>query len=285
MEDFTKKSRLEMDISVIESLESVFEDTPITDEIYLDDEQIGELFKLWQERSNVKKDSRCPSDLFFADTIPLPNVTIYAENKKMELVLFPDRGMGFQGDTAMTVGAMRITDLRAVEFTKPCYYTTVISYEDINYMVGLPLGSRQCVEALLDEVTKQSLVDIGNIMTNLWYTIQICLLNPVTQVIISKPTLVKLHGKEKVEMQKHDKKIKYIKRYYVRDEDITNALYGGDRTINRKCLVWYVTGHWREYKTGKKVFIKGYWKGALRNTPPKDTEPRERELVITNEST
>jgi len=44
-----------------------------------------------------------------------------------------------------------------------------------------------------------------------------------------------------------------------------------------------VTGHWREYQSGKKVFIKGYWKGALRNTPPTDIKSRNRELII-NES-
>jgi hypothetical protein len=48
-------------------------------------------------------------------------------------------------------------------------------------------------------------------------------------------------------------------------------------------MIWYVTGHWREYKkTGKRIFIQGYWKGALRDmksTAFQNLEPRERELV------
>ena len=32
-----------------------------------------------------------------------------------------------------------------------------------------------------------------------------------------------------------------------------------------QCPLWYVIGHWRTYSSGKKIFIKGYWKGPERN--------------------
>jgi hypothetical protein len=55
------------------------------------------------------------------------------------------------------------------------------------------------------------------------------------------------------------------------------------RGFIRRSMIWYVTGHWREYKkTGKRIFIQGYWKGALRDmksTAFQNLEPRERELV------
>jgi hypothetical protein len=62
--------------------------------------------------------------------------------------------------------------------------------------------------------------------------------------------------------------------------DIKNAFE--KRGFVRKSMIWYVTGHWREYKSGKRIFIQGYWKGALRHSKDDvipNLEPRERELV------
>jgi len=42
---------------------------------------------------------------------------------------------------------------------------------------------------------------------------------------------------------------------------------------------WYVMGHWRQYKSGKKVWIKGYWKGE--NKDKKNSElKRIRDIQI-----
>ena len=34
----------------------------------------------------------------------------------------------------------------------------------------------------------------------------------------------------------------------------------------KKKALWHVAGHWRHYKSGKRIFIQGYWKGIQRNS-------------------
>ena len=50
------------------------------------------------------------------------------------------------------------------------------------------------------------------------------------------------------------------------------------REYERHTLVWYVIGHWRNYGSGKRVFIQPYWKGALRNLKM-SLDGRDREIV------
>ena len=82
-----------------------------------------------------------------------------------------------------------------------------------------------------------------------------------------------------VNTKKNGKKrpLRYIKRHIINADDFTEKLHG-NRSFQRHTLVWYVIGHWRAYSNGKKVFIKPYWKGALRDT--KSANAREREIVL-----
>ena len=46
-------------------------------------------------------------------------------------------------------------------------------------------------------------------------------------------------------------------------------------------MLWYVAGHWRTYKDGRKIFIKPHWKGPLRDSKNKiGIETRERVIPI-----
>lgn len=109
----------------------------------------------------------------------------------------------------------------------------------------------------------------------LWYAVQISMLNPVTKELFAKPKITKYSIKPKGGKDKK-RKIAYKRIYTINAEELENSIYGGDKSFNRKCLCWYVIGHWREYKNGKKVFIQGFWKGALRETKKNYDEGRER---------
>lgn len=50
--------------------------------------------------------------------------------------------------------------------------------------------------------------------------------------------------------------------------------------FHRHCLVWYVRGHWRTLKSGKKVFVKPQWRGPLRETKRNLDLGREREIIM-----
>lgn len=50
---------------------------------------------------------------------------------------------------------------------------------------------------------------------------------------------------------------------YIKPGDFKRIITGTSRTYH--CEDWEVRGHWRHYKSGKKVFINSYHKGAKRN--------------------
>jgi hypothetical protein len=120
-------------------------------------------------------------------------------------------------------------------------------------------------------------------MLKMWYGIQVSLLNPVIKEgfhretqLVEKPTTVP----NKKNMKKPP--IRYKKVVYLTD-DFINSDERIKRIFTRKTQCWYVTGHWREYKSGKKIFIQGYWKGISRDT--KTADPRERELILNQKET
>lgn len=120
----------------------------------------------------------------------------------------------------------------------------------------------------------------------LYHGISVLLLNPIVKEIFENHSSTEPMTSAKSSGKNKRSKIRYIKKHVIRASDIEQAYE--KRGFVRKAMIWYVTGHWREYsKTGKRVFIQGYWKGALRNmkdTAFKDLEPRERELVTKEET-
>ena len=118
-----------------------------------------------------------------------------------------------------------------------------------------------------------------------FYSVNAALLNPVIVDVYNNKT--SRIPDRSITAKKPSKrgKIRYIKRHLITVDDVDKAFE--KKGFQRHTMIWYVTGHWREYsKTGKRIFIQGYWKGALRNM--KDTafhnlEPRDRELVTNGE--
>ena len=118
-----------------------------------------------------------------------------------------------------------------------------------------------------------------------FYSINAALLNPVIMEVYNNKT--SRIPDRSVTAKKATKrgKIRYVKRHLISMIDIDKAFE--KRGFIRHSMIWYVTGHWREYQNGKRIFIQGYWKGALRhmkNTMFQNLEPRERELVINEEA-
>lgn len=115
-----------------------------------------------------------------------------------------------------------------------------------------------------------------------FYSINAALLNPVIVDVYNNKT--SRIPDRSITAKKPSKrgKIRYIKRHFITVDDVNDAFE--KKGFQRHTMIWYVTGHWREYnKTGKRVFIQGYWKGALRHmkdTAFQNLEPRERELVV-----
>lgn len=276
-----------------DNISKIIDGAYCTDYVTLSESQEKDLSQIWIDivgnPEELKGGKLCPADIFYADTIPLKDLTIEIDNNnnmQYRIILF-ENFIDFMPlldyYDSFPVG---LFEMYAKDLGLKIYFTIMITSELRNYVapcfVGSPTNKIVTQGILNNEEEYRRSLALCNSVLGLWYSIQICLLNPKTETIFANPTKSKLKGKEKIEAQKVDKTVKYIKHYYVKDEDIDNVLFGGDRSYNRKCLVWYVTGHWRELKNGKRTFVHGYFKGALRNTPTSDVA-RKRELVI-NES-
>lgn len=111
-----------------------------------------------------------------------------------------------------------------------------------------------------------------------WYGLQIALLNPITKTCFKG-----MQDSTKADHRKNASKKRtacYTRKIYVKKGDLKKRI-AHSRKI--KALSWYVIGHWRHYKTGKSVFINGYWKGVLRATKQNHDEGRERTIQTREE--
>ena len=127
--------------------------------------------------------------------------------------------------------------------------------------------------------TKQFVDQLMVQLLETWYGIQIALLHPAVKSVFKFPARTTEPGASSSQ-KPHKRKAKYIRKHYItldKLEEVSNSKE--KRKINRKCLAWYVIGHWRTYEDGKKVFVMPYWKGALRNMKQNaDSDDRERKI-------
>lgn len=109
-----------------------------------------------------------------------------------------------------------------------------------------------------------------------WIGIQIMLLNPVIAYRCKRETVV--NSLDKSNCKKNSKKKgpkKYIKRITL--DDLSDLEFGKKSTKHIKEPFWWVSGHRRTYKSGREIFIEGYWKGPFREYGYVD-QPRERQI-------
>lgn len=107
-----------------------------------------------------------------------------------------------------------------------------------------------------------------------WISIQTMLLNPVIAYRCKRETIPDPNVKSN-KSKKGPKK--YVKRLTI--GDLSDLEFNKSKHQIKEPF-WWVSGHWREYKSGKKIFIEGYWKGPFREYGIVNAEPREREMVF-----
>ena len=130
---------------------------------------------------------------------------------------------------------------------------------------------------------KDILAPLVNAMDNMylraltsWVAIQTMLLNPVIAIRFKRTSIPDDSTKVIKKGKKQPKR--YVKKITI--DDLSDLEFGETKgKHNIKEPFWWVSGQWREYKSGKKIFIEGYWKGPFREYGRVD-EPREREIVF-----
>lgn len=264
-----------------EILESISHSRP-ANLILLDRDSDREIINLWRGKNETL--TGIPSDLFFSGNIPLTDCRICVDRGneviKFRFVIYPDYAeriaMSDENNSA-TVGVM-ILDFDMGQIIQEI--EVLKGYDWM--MMNAAMGYRRLPKDFRDVISAKSTVsDFAGIFSDLmatWYGIQIALLHPIVKEVFQSPkTVIDETAERKTKKNGKKRPLRYIKRHIINADDFTEKLHG-NRSFQRHTLVWYVIGHWRAYSNGKKVFIKPYWKGALRDT--KSANAREREIVL-----
>lgn len=258
-----------------------------SDNIYLTTEDDKEIITLWEH--NKTEDIAIPSDLFFANTIPLLDMRITIDETDLEnggvypcrVIIFQDyaeRLEKLKDNAAAMVGAVIPGGL-----AKYSMFIPILAVRGVDALAFGYVGLRNYDPAYVDHLKKYSSVNdiqrVAHAFMETWYGIQIALLHPTVKGVF------KGGRKERDTEAKLDKKpgtkrpVRYIKKHVINKNDIERCLTGEGEGVNRHTLVWYVIGHWRKLANGTKQFVNPYWKGPLRDLKMA-LDDREREIVI-----
>lgn len=105
----------------------------------------------------------------------------------------------------------------------------------------------------------------NTLILNTFYGVQLALLNPITEKVIAKQKEHPISTRTfTIGKKQKERKIVYVKKYYIHEGDITRAI-DDYRTHNMRCPLYYVIGHKRHLRSGKVIWINGYWKGPERH--------------------
>ena len=277
-----------------------------TDIIYLNHEDLIRYTRFAIEReipedTDISNDNfifSIPADIVFANTIPVKDLLIKINpNVTCRIVMVDDKERN-AAIAKMINGedGMRYVVFGVIETITTHCNQEIREYVSLNVVDGSDLvsksldtgirGSKSLVDTFLTTARTQlscMFFETHKFMNGAiicWYALQQCLLNPVLVNYVSryKEEVKSSHTKSK-------KKGKLPPKRYVKRNTILFDKMDREISINhedkhkKKMPLWHVTGHWRTYKrTGKKIFVQGYWKGPLREYKYTD-EPREREIV------
>ncbi len=262
-----------------------------SDIIRLSGESDKRLINLWEGgiKEQIKKSGVfIPSDLFFAKTVPLMDCTIVVDERDcVENATTTTYRVVIFGDYAEELHAATENDIVKVGCIILDNGSTSLFFP-INVVRGVDgvmfgdVGYRNITAEYRAEIEKvtsvQSTMQMAISFLETWYGIQIALLHPIVHDVFRHPkTTVDSGGRVKKQGQRKNK-VRYVKEHIIASAELDTAVYGEDKTFTRHALVWYVIGHWRVYADGRKVFVKPYWKGTLRDLKLGDSD-REREIA------
>ena len=270
--------------------------TNYSDDIYVPQETFPSLCDLWAS-SHKTHTVTIPSDIFFAHQIPLPDVVIWTDTEDFGPKSLKTRITILKDYEQLVDNVKDIPNTSAIVGIITTSFALLPDMQlitDIKIDHGCDSISSSCSFARYI-VSKQKISDdetpmpLGETLSALsrilatWYGIQISLLHPIVKEIYAdvKPTLIydADSANKRQKNKKNKRKTRYVRRLTIYKNTIHDIIEKAERRYNRKTLVWYVLGHWRN-QNGKQVFINGYWKGPLRELQQNIDEGRDRELAL-----
>lgn len=237
-----------------------------SDEVFLDKGGLDEIMSLYDKVVGERDNGI--ADIILSQTVPIPSLRIKLED-----------------------------DAESYRF---CVFENALDHLD-----EAPAGRALLVAAVLEEkagrltllgvikgdekatVSDRSFDEFGNDLGksdtirisglwHIWCAVEFALLHPQSKTIFTNPAKGKEYVREKDSSGKRRRVVKYIRRHYITGTAAGHSI----REINRHCLCWYVVGHWRHLRSGNVIYIKGYWKGELRDLKRNVDSGRIREIAI-----
>lgn len=308
LNDDSKKIRLKIKNKIIETLKS----SKPTDIMYFDPSDIERYSKFAVDETDkfdgddsIQLAVSFPADIIFANTIPVKDLMLVENNDisfvSCRIAMLNDHDRNTAISRMINSEEIHCVNVGVIETTVKGDNGTVKAYMEMSVCdnsnlietkwIGIELkiaGSEEDMYENLNGMEQLGIIYDMNECINrsliVWYALQQCLLNPVLSNYVStrKEPLEQINKKQSA--AKNKKKRKPAPKRYIKRNTILLDKMDNEVSINYECKskkktpLWHVTGHWREYKTGKKIFIQGYWKGPLREYKNLD-EPREREIA------
>lgn len=256
-------------------VKKILENSSVSDEVNLCKWNLLDWQKLRKAylNKNDNVDFHLPVDLFMTKTVPIKDILVKEQHTQYRVTIRTDY---VEKIDLMKTNAQKPLIVGAVDFKT--------WDKDIQWNAKYALVMLYGIDKVLFQRVEQSisipyelddtLFEKGPLES--WYLLQLSFLNPYIKNVYKTPKETIKY--QKISDHKTKKRITVYKKLHVINVDdlIISAENKESKTINRKCLCWYVIGHWREYKDGRKVFIQGYWKGALRETKKNYDDGRER---------
>ena len=279
----------------------LMEESCPTDSIYLTRESDLKIQSFWKEynKEAIEEDGsyHVPSDLVLANTIPLPDIIIEINGKNSDVAdgndiycrikIFDEKNRITDNYLYDIVGAIAIKSTipgqTGIVITCPIIIFN-LTPDNLTGKVGLSnheLLNKRLEAVVNDEEALQLQIQAIGLFLSTWYGVQLAMLHPIIKEVFSKGQRLKqraINQLIKTSGEQAKNKCKYIKYHRIEDPNFEEESYNKmGYTFERKTMIWWVCGHYRN-RQGKKEFVKGYWKGPLRELKTL-TEAREREIA------
>lgn len=286
-----------------------------SDSIVLQTDDAAYLTDFWISKHLDPSKTGIPSDIIFAKTIPLLNFEVIVRNAedtmdniRFHVIIFDNYDETVDkiladSEEQFSGGVVGVVLLDVFGSGSLYAYTPLVISKGADYisLIGIGWHYRKLPKQF-EEYTEHSLPNtyatavfeeflpyIGSI----WYGLELAMLNPMTVHIFSKHTREVYAPKaiKYVHNSKKKRKVVHIRKHYItkgsfkeamvrKSSDEASGSHGGSGSFERHTLAWYVIGHWRKKKDGKYTFVKGHWRGPLRDLKQNMDAGREREVPL-----
>lgn len=274
-DDWLPKEIDDLEAKNISELDTIINDSSCSDYIVFTSQLADFVYAYNQKFLQIDLDAqprKIPVDLFKSETIPLRDVVfrldIFSDFENYDndclRCIYKDKTLYFIYNSRFDLLCMKT---RCVDDHVEIDPTVMYLKNSSLYVLGYS-GYQYS--------TKLAIYSLAEYFLGMWYGVQHILLNPyIHEPVFGKSSKVKQNVDGYIVQQRLTDKRKRRTRY-IRYKEFNNSIAHSDILRNRHTLCWYVIGHTRHYKSGKKVWIDGYWKGPLRDTKKNLDDGRER---------